>query len=175
MPNPNTEGTAPVAPPPLATYPLRNGMAQLLTAARASHPPLPRGPPALLALLCWAALWALAAGMPPQRGCDGVLVPARIAEFTGTPLTNQAQRRPPLRVDARRVSSVGGGASAGARLLGAAPRRGRRAAGRGACPWRVAGRGAPHAGGRLRADRQLERVEWRHQLRRSVGGGRACL
>lgn len=48
MPNPNTEGTAPVAPPPLATYPLRNGMAQLLTAARASHLLLPRGPPALL-------------------------------------------------------------------------------------------------------------------------------
>ena len=52
MNNPNTEGTAPMPPPPLATYPLRSGMAKThpLTAARVGHPPLPRGPPALLRL-----------------------------------------------------------------------------------------------------------------------------
>eukprot|EP00964_Phaeocystis_antarctica_P041089 scaffold23491_cov66-Phaeocystis_antarctica.AAC.11 len=115
MNNPNTEGTAPMPPPPLATYPLRSGMAKThpLTAARVGHPPLPRGPPALLRL--------------PSGPAQGRRVPDL--------LTSQAQRRPPLRVDASRVSSVGGGAGARARLLGTALWRGRRAAGRGACPW----------------------------------------
>ena len=57
MNNPNTEGTAPMVPPPLATYPLRGGMARPrprprpLTAAcagRATRATLP----------AQAALWA---------------------------------------------------------------------------------------------------------------------
>lgn len=85
MTNPNTEGTAPTAPPPLATYPLCSGMATPLTAARADHAPLPRGPPTLPRRPSGPKRRALiAAGCRGEAvtACWCVLVPAQIANST---------------------------------------------------------------------------------------------
>ena len=82
MTNPNTEGTAPTAPPPLATYPLCSGMATPLTAARADHAPLPRGPFAE-ALGLMRALIAAGCRGEAVTACWCVLVPAQIANSTG--------------------------------------------------------------------------------------------